>query len=57
MQSRGAIIVFAIAFALVCLFSRVVNISLEMKMAEKSDDRIPMISVVAKPCTGPVPNM
>ena len=37
------------------LLSAHVKISREMKMAENSEERIPMISVVAKPCTGPEP--
>ena len=39
------------------LSSIATKMSRVMKIAQKSEVRIPIIKVVAKPCTGPVPKM
>jgi len=54
----GIVANFALIANMIFLFefSIHVKIILEMKIAVNNDERIPIISVVAKPCTGPVPN-
>ena len=49
-------VAFVEKFTLILRSSIQWKIKREIKIAVKSDERIPIIKVVAKPCTGPVPN-